>query len=296
MSARYPFSAGTGDARQRAPDGACDCHVHVYDGKTPAVVGAVFDPPPATIGDYRHVQQRIGTTRAVLVTPSTYGTNNAPMLAGLAQLGRHGRGIAVIDGRESAAHLADLHAQGVRGVRINLSLGTVHDAHAIGPLAERIAPLGWHLQLLMPPTQLARLAPLLSALPVDLVFDHFARLRPEDAHHHPAHALVLDRLAAGRAWIKLSGAYLVSDGVDGQDAALPALARTFLDTAPDRVIWGSDWPHASASAGRHCMPDDARLFDQLARWTPDDTTWQAVLVHNPARLYGFEPAPATPTP
>lgn len=287
----FPFSAGVDPAGIALPAGACDCHIHVYDSRYPAVPGAVLQPPDASIADYLRVQARMGTSRAVLVTPSTYGIDNAPMLDGLAQLGAQGRGVAVIDGGESDAELARLHAAGVRGVRLNLSLGRAIPPEAIGRIAARIAPLGWHLQLLMPLAQLPQLAPLLRRLPVELVFDHFARLAPEQRHTHPAHALVLELLSAGRAWIKLSGGYLVSPMRSVEDPALDALARSFIEAAPTRVVWGSDWPHATASAGRQPMPDDARQVERLAQWAGDAATLRAVLVDNPQRLYGFEPLP-----
>ena len=292
MAVRYPFSAGDGVADVALPPGACDCHLHVYDAHVPAAPGATLHPPDASVDDYRRIQSRMGTSRAVLVTPSTYGTDNTPMLAGLAQLGAEGRGVAVLSGDEDDAHLRQLHAAGVRGARVNLSLGVVNDAGSIARIAGRIAPLGWHLQLLMPADPLVALAPVLRGLPVDLVFDHFGRITPAQCGTHPAHALLLELLAAGRAWVKLSGGYLVSPQASVEDPALDALARSFLDAAPDRVVWGSDWPHATASAGRQPMPDDARQVERLAQWAGDAQRLRQVLVLNPQRLYGFAPPPS----
>lgn len=288
LSAPFAFSAGCGSARTPLPAQACDAHIHVYDSRFKAVAGASLHPPDATIEDYRLVQQRMGTERAVLVTPSTYGADNRPMLAGLAQLGSQGRGVAVITGDEPAAELQTLHQLGVRGVRINLSLGVLHQPGDIEKIARRIAPMGWHLQLLMPLEQLAALAERLRALPVELVFDHFGRVTPDLCGRHPAHALLLELLEARRAWVKLSGGYLVSPDHDTDDPQLLPLARSFINAAPDRVIWGSDWPHATASAGRHPMPDDAAQIDALARWAGDAQQRQHILVHNPQKLYGFD--------
>lgn len=228
------------------------------------------------------------TERAVLVTPSTYGADNRPMLAGLAQMGKQGRGVAVITGDEPAVELQSLHTQGVRGVRINLSLGVLHELSDIEKVAHRIAPLGWHLQLLMPLDQLTGLAERLHALPVELVFDHFGRVSPELCGQHPAHALLLALLRSRRAWIKLSGGYLVSATGCSEDPQLLPLARSFIDAAPDRVLWGSDWPHATASAGRHPMPDDAAQIDALARWAGDAHQLHQILVDNPQKLYDFD--------
>lgn len=293
VSGAVPFSAGTGAPGSPPPAGACDCHIHVYDGRYPAAAGARLLPPDASTADYRRWQRRIGTARAVLVTPSTYGADNRPMLDGLAALGEAARGVAVIDGTESDGELARLHQLGVRGVRLNLSLGVTGTADAIEPLARRIADLGWHLQLLMAPDLLATLGAVLRRLPVPLVFDHFGRIAPAQAGQHPAHALLLGLLAEGRAWVKLSGGYLVSPRHSTDDPALIALARGYLAAAPERVLWGSDWPHATATAGQHPIPDDARQLDRLADWTEHDLARrQRVLVDNPCALYGFAlPAP-----
>lgn len=286
-----PFSAGSQAPCARLPAGACDAHIHFYDQRFAAVPGARLLPPDASVQDYRQLQRRTGLRRAVVVTPSTYGSDNRPMLQALQALGNEARGVAVIDGSESAGALARMQAQGVRGVRLNLSLGVGTSADMLAPLAERLAPLGWHLQLLMAPDVLCAQAELLARLPVPLVFDHFARLSPADAGTHPAHGVVLQLLRAGKAWIKLSGGYIVSPGKSTDDPALDALARSFLAAAPRQVVWGSDWPHASASAGVQPMPDDARQLDRLAHWTADDALLQQVLVDNPARLYGFPSSP-----
>lgn len=285
-----PFSAGTQPPCVRLPEGACDAHIHIYDQRFAAVPGARLLPPDASVHDYRRLQQRTGLRRAVVVTPSTYGTDNRPMLQALHALGGDARGVAVIDGSESTAVLAQMHAQGVRGVRLNLSLGVGASADMLVPLAERIAQLGWHLQLLMAPDALCAHADVLAGLPVPIVFDHFARLSPADAGTHLAHQVVLQMLQSGRAWIKLSGGYIVSPRKSTDDPALDELARSFLEAAPQQVVWGSDWPHATASAGVQPMPDDARQLDRLAHWTADEALLQRVLVDNPARLYGFPPS------
>lgn len=287
MSMLSPFSAGTDSANTPLPAGACDCHIHVYDASTPAVAGASLHPPAASIADYKHVQQRMGTRRAVVVTPSTYGTNNQPMLAGLAQLGEDGRGVAVLTGNETIDELRALHALGVRGARINLSLGVQHQTSDIDKVAQCIAPMGWHLQLLMPLDTLAPLASLLRSLPVDVVFDHFGRIPPNLCGQHPAHELLLALLHERRAWIKLSGGYLVSPTGSSDDPQLQPLARSFIHAASDRVIWGSDWPHATASAGRQPMPNDAAQVNALARWAGDAHQLKQILVTNPEQLYGF---------
>ena len=287
MSDPYPFSAGTTVAITPLPEDTCDCHIHVYDGCTPAASGVSLHPPEASIADYRRVQKRMRMHRAVVVTPSTYGADNSPMLAALAQLGNAGRGVAVITGDEDMDDLRRLHEQGVRGVRINLSMGVLHRISDIEKVARRIAPLGWHLQLLMPLDQLVNLAGMLRSIPVELVFDHFGSVTPDLCGQHPAHALLLDLMLEKRAWVKLSGGYLVSPLGRSDDPQLLPLARSFIDAAADRVIWGSDWPHATASAGRQHMPDDAAQVDALAHWAGDAERLREILVTNPEKLYGF---------
>jgi predicted TIM-barrel fold metal-dependent hydrolase len=282
-----PYSAGLQPPSAFVPPGACDCHLHVYDSLFPTAPGARLLPPDASISDYRLLQKRIGTRRAVLVTPSTYGTDNRVMLQALAVLGSEGRGVAVIDGSENDEQLEAFHAQGVRGVRLNLSLGVAGSVELLEPLAHRIADLSWHLQLLMSPDVLATLGDTLRRLPVELVFDHFGRIAPTQSGTHPAHALVLALLREGRAWVKLSGGYVVSPQSSTDDPALAPLARSYLDASPGRVVWGSDWPHATASAGLHPMPDDARQMDRLADWTGDADLFHRVLVDNPGALYDF---------
>lgn len=283
-----PFSAGHGRTPVDVPPGACDCHVHLYDSRYPPAAGATLTPPDASARDYRQLQQHTGTERVVFVTPSTYGTDNRPLRDALAAFGAQARGVAVIDENTGDGELRSLHDCGVRGIRLNLSLGVVNTAAQIAPLAKRIAPLGWHLQLLAPVDVLAQLAGVLEDLPVPIVFDHFGRLAPSMAGRHAAHALILRLLASGRAWIKLSGNYIVSEEGPPHFADVAPLAQSFLHAAPERVLWGSDWPHASASAGHQPMPDDAQQMALLAGWTTTAAALRRVLVDNPAALYGFD--------
>jgi predicted TIM-barrel fold metal-dependent hydrolase len=284
--AAVPFSTGTERPRTSVPERACDCHVHVYDAAIPPAEGARLNPPPASVDDYRRLQSRIGTSRVVLVTPSTYGTDNRAMLAGVRAFGEDARGVAVIAGGEPDAELQRLHAAGVRGIRMNLSLGGGPGLAQLPAIAARIAPLGWHVQLLMAADLLATQGDMLARLPVPLVFDHLGRI-PPTLPRHEAHAVLLQLLAQGRAWVKLSGGYLVSSQKSVEDPALDALARNYIDAAPERVVWGSDWPHATASAGLQPMPDDARQVDRLAEWAGSEANLHRILVTNPERLYGF---------
>lgn len=281
------YTAGSQAPAACIPADACDCHLHVYDCRFPSAAGAVLLPPDASVAQYRALRRRLGTQRAVFVTPSTYGTDNRLLLLALREMGEKARGVAVVDGSESDEALMGLHQAGVRGIRLNLSLGVSGSLQDLPRLAQRAAALGWHVQLLMPADLLASCGDLLRGLPVQLVFDHMARLSPAQVFRHPAHALVLDLLRKGKAWVKLSGGYIVSPSGSVEDPGLDALARSFIETRPDRVVWGSDWPHATASAGRQPMPDDARQLDRLSDWAGDTRTFHRILVDNPCELYQF---------
>lgn len=209
------------------------------------------------------------------------------MLAALARLGSTARGIAVVHPDISDAELARLDQMGVRGIRFNFARsGAAAAVDMMEPLAHRIHELGWHLQLLMPPDQLAQLGNLLQRLPTPIVFDHLGRLPAANGTAHPAFAVLLDLLDRGRAWVKLSGAYLITQsGAPYQDVG--NLGKALVMAAPERMVWGSDWPHVVASAGEKPMPDDAVLLDLLLDWAPAADTRKKILVDNPARLYGF---------
>ena len=279
--------------RIAVPANACDCHMHLYDSRFAAVRGARLVPPDATLEQYRALQARLGTERTVCVTPSTYGFDNRCMLEAIAGLGasrKLARGVAVLDESVTDAELARLHAAGVRGVRFNLSLGVSSSAASLLPVAERIAPLGWHVQLILQPEGLLGLAPALRRLPVRVVLDHLGKIAPSQ-QGGAAHRLILELLAEDRAWVKLSGAYLVTEGASPGHEDVASLARSYIECAPHRLVWGSNWPHATASAGHHAWPDDAASLDQLAAWCGDESTFRQVLVDNPACLYDFGPAP-----
>ena len=269
----------------RAPPLAADCHIHVYDSRFPTAPNAILLPPDAHIDSYLIVQRRLGTARTVLVQPSTYGTDNRCMLQALARMGAAARGVAVVDVEVTVAELRRLAAAGVRGIRFNFAMaGAGANIELLEPLSARIADLGWHVQLNIKGEQIVQLEPLLSRLPAPIVFDHLARIPPETGIDHPAFAVVQRLLQRGRGWVKLSGAYLESKIGPPSYADVGAIARAFIKAAPQRLVWGSDWPHPSVHAA---WPDDAVLFDALCAWAPDDEQRRQILVANPEALYGF---------
>lgn len=283
-----PHSSGTRKPRIAALDGACDAHIHVYDRRF-ALHGspdAMLDN--ATADDYRLLQQRTGTQRTVIVQPRVHGTDNSVTLAAIQALGaERTRGVAVVRPEVSDAGLQHLHAGGIRGIRFTLYTATnaTTDFSMVEPLANRVHALGWHVQLHWSADQIAAHSTLLERLPCTVVFDHLARLPQPDGLSHPAHGVVSRLLDNGRTWIKLSGAYLDSTlGAEGGYADTVEIARAWARQAPERIVWGSDWPHPTE---RTAKPDDAQLFDLLGEWVPDEAARRRVLVDNPARLYDF---------
>jgi predicted TIM-barrel fold metal-dependent hydrolase len=282
-----PNSSGKWAPRLTAPPGACDSHIHIYDPRFPASLPANRLTRNATVADYRMLQKRLGTSRTVVVQPAAYGFDNAVTLDAIAQLGiANARAVAVIQPSITDAELREMDRLGVRGVRF-----TQHDPKTavttremIEPVAARIADLGWHVQLHVRGDQLAEMAEMIARLPCTIVVDHLARIPPAQGINHPAFELAKRLLDSGRAWVKLSGAYLDSRSGPPGYIDVRAIARALIRYAPDRCVWGSDWPHPTETETK---PDDAALLDLLAEWSTNDDTRQRILVENPAILYAF---------
>ncbi len=283
-----PHSAGLARPARRLPALACDSHMHIFDPRFAPSPHWTRRPPDAPVAVYRQLQQRLGTTRAVVVTPSTYGTDNACTLDALAQLGDSARGVAVVDQHVTRQELAHLHAQHVCGLRVNFvspqSWGTT-TPDMLTTLAAKVAAFGWHIQVFMHPEQVVELAPVLETLPVPLVVDHLGRIDPQQGTASPAFTVLRRLLDQGNTWVKLSGAYMRSQVGGPTYADTVPLAQALVRAAPDRLVWGSDWPHTTETPG---TVDDAALVDTLQAWCDGDmAAMDRILVDNPARLYGF---------
>lgn len=274
------------------PAGAVDCHHHIYDPRFPpsphwdAVKSLPADAPVAA---YRQLRRRLGIARSVVVQPSTYGIDNRCLVDALHTLGDSARGIAVVDTDVTDAELARLHQAGVRGVRVNFLFAQtwgVTTPAFLRRIAARVAPLGWHVQVLMNGTQIGEQEAMLAALPVPVVFDHLGRIPQPGGVEHPGCKALQRLLGTGRAWVKLSGLYADSKVGASTYADSGAVARAYLRSAPERVVWGSDWPHPTE---KH-KPDDALMLDLVAAWAGDDRLFERILVDNPEALYGFRAA------
>jgi D-galactarolactone isomerase len=277
------WSAGTETPALKAPPNATDCHHHVYDAKYPADPTAVLHPGDAFVEDYRALQKRIGTTRSVIVQPSTYGTDNRCTLDALAALGKKSRAVAVVNDSVTDAELRRFDGLGVRGIRFNFTQAGATTPEMVEPLAKRIAPMGWHIQVNVPAARLVELMPIFARVPTPVVFDHLAHIPQPDGVQHPLFSQVCALLDRGHAWVKLSGAYGDSKIGPPTYADTSAVARAYVKRAPERLVWGSDWPHPTERE----KPDDAVLFDLLKDWAPDERVRHRILVENPQTLYGF---------
>jgi 2-pyrone-4,6-dicarboxylate lactonase len=278
------------------PPASCDCHVHVIGPKRrfPLPAQRRYTPMDASVGQLAVMLKRLGMARVVIVQPSFYGFDNACTLDGIAQL-ENARGIAVLPPQTPEKELNALHDQGIRGLRVNIASSGNAPAEAIkaeiAAAAKLCEPHGWHVQLFVNSSAIEPLAPLLRTLPVDSVFDHFGLIAPGSGNG--ALRALQGLLESGKSWVKISGAYRISD--DPNDARIDPLARALCKANPERIVWGSDWPHTPRhdmlKAGEEETPfqdiDPRSLLDLLPRWLQDDALVERVLVINPAKLYGF---------
>lgn len=283
------------------PPGACDCHVHIIGDpkRFPMDAGRVYTPPPAPVDRLLHMHGELDLKRVVLVQPSFYGFDNSALLDAMKQLGHRARGVAVVGEQATDATLRAMANAGVRGLRINLeTAGEFDPAVAARKLEIAIAqcqPRHWHIQLYTRPTVIAALADTLAKSPVPLVFDHFAGAQAADGLSQPGFDAVLALVRSGKAYVKISAPYRASKKVpDYGDIAPFAAALTAAN--PDRVLWGSDWPHTDSTRipGRAATDEtpflsinDGWILNQLPLWVPDAEVRQKILTANPAHLYGF---------
>lgn len=276
------WSAGTQRPQTAIPADACDCHHHIYDSRYAWAPEARLKPGDGTVADYRLFQQRIGTTRNVIVQPSSYGIDNRLLLESLPLFQGRARGVAVVNTGVTDAQLREMHAAGVRGIRFNLAPPGTTTLEMVRPLAARVVSLGWHVQVNAPIDYLLQTKDTWADLPCPVVFDHMAHI---SAVGQPMFAVLRDLLQRGRAYVKLSGFYVeTKSGAPGYDDTV-AVARVLAAEAPERCVWGSDWPHPTEQTKG--VPDDAALVDALARAVPSSAARQKIFVDTPARLYDF---------
>ena len=283
------------------PPHACDCHTHIHGDveKFPFFPGRVYTPEPASPEEMAALHKALHIERVVIVTPSVYGTDNSASLFGIKARGATARGVAVIDDNTTEAQLDAMHADGFRGIRINLATDGINNPDVgrarFTAAVERMTARGWHVQLYTTPAMISAIKDLVLASPVHAVFDHFGGLEAAHGPAQPGFADLIAMLKSGKAYVKISGAYRSSTRApDYQDMA--PYARALIAANPDRIVWGTDWPHPDSAQveGRKATDiapfhqiDDGRLLNQLPVWAPDADVRKKILVDNPARLYGF---------
>jgi predicted TIM-barrel fold metal-dependent hydrolase len=283
------------------PAGACDCHMHIFGpvDRYPPAAKRVYTPTPATLSQWRAMAARLGLSRVVFVQPSAYGTDNRAMLDALREVGAAGRGIAVLDDGAPLSELEAMAKAGVRGIRLNVKTYGGSDAGALRrrvlQWAEWIGPLGWHIQIFADLPMVASIAELIRASPVPIVLDHMGGPVAALGPAQDGFGTLLDLLGAGRCWVKLSGAYRVSDREPGFSDSTP-LARALAEANPEQVVWGTDWPHIGSHAAAPASDappviyrdlDAGALLTLLAEAVGTGDLLRRTLVDNPARLYGF---------
>lgn len=269
------------------PPGACDCHAHVFGppSRYPYRPNRRYTPAAVGLDEYRRVLTTLGVRHAVVVQPDIYQDNQVTIDALVHAKGAW-RGIARWQGGMNDAEIARLHEYGFRGVRLD-GRGDGSGLRDLEAIADRIARFGWHVQIHLFARDLPRLAPRLGKLNVPVVLDHFARLDTTAGLQQDGFRALLDLMSGGRCWVKLSAPYRFDDPIPPYAGLFP-FARTLIAAAPDRLLWGSDWPHSSHAG---FMPNDGLLLDLLAMWAPDAAVQQAILRNNPAQLYGFTEPP-----
>ncbi|WP_346830796.1 amidohydrolase family protein [Pseudomonas abietaniphila] len=281
--AGFRYSSGENTSMLVPPAGSVDCHMHLYDDRYPAAPGATLLPPNASLEDYRHVQERLHVRRMVIVTPSTYGTDNRVMLNGLVNAKGDARGVAVVAGTITDKELQELHAAGVRGIRFNLSYGGAN-LDDLEKLAARVNELGWNVQVVAPGTQLTDLESRLAKLPSRLVIDHMGHVPQPEGVKSAAFAAITRLLNNQRTWVKLSGPYIRSRVGAPSYSDVGQVALALVKINPERMLWGSDWPHPTATENK---PNDAEILDLLYQWAPAEQDLTRILRDNPVSLYGF---------
>lgn len=270
------------------PPGACDAHCHVFGPahRFPFAEDRTYTPPDSGFEDLIALQETLGLECAVLVQASCHGTDNSAMVDALRRGGGRLAGVAMIDSSHTDEDLVEMHRAGVRGVRFNFvgHLGGSPDMGRLWQAVERVEPLGWHLDLHFDGADVAGWAGLLADLPTDFIIDHMARVDARLGVKQEPFEFLLQLLDENpRAWVKISGAErITSHGSPPYEDVVP-FARALIEMAPDRVLWGTDWPHPNV---RH-MPDDGDLVDLLADFAPDTRTRNRILVDNPRVLYEF---------
>lgn len=292
-----PYRDPHGPTAFTPPPYSCDAHCHIFGpgSRFPYSESRTYTPPDAPLEDFQVLQGRLGLSRAVFVQASCHGTDNRAMVDALLRGRGRYAGVAMIDETCTRHELDHLHAAGVRGIRFNFvaHLGGPPDLDRFWSTVDLIVPFGWHVVLHLDARDLSTYSPLLEAMPTPYVIDHMARVDATAGREQEPFQMLVALLAGdSRCWVKISGAErLTSSGTPPYDDVVP-YAQALIAAAPDRVLWGTDWPHPNVRS----MPDDGDLIDLLVDFAPDERLRNKILVENPEALYVFRDRPGDDRP
>lgn len=282
------------------PPGACDSHVHVFPDASAYSPSRSFTPPQASAQDLLRLQKKLMMDHVVIVNSTVYGPTIQPVLNAIRELGQHrARGVALFDASLTSPQLDSLHADGIRAIRVFLGLDANVDLNAavqnLKIAGAQVRGRPWHIQVYGKHSVLSALSKPLADLHAPLVIDHFCGIDAVQGLNQKGFSDVLSLVGSGKAYVKLSGAYYCSDMAPSYGDVAP-FARALIAANPERVLWGSDWPHPNSAPtptrkATELAPaqdiDDGLMLNQLAVWAPDSAVRKKILVDNPKRLYGF---------
>lgn len=268
------------------PPGSVDCHTHVFVDGYPMIPERGYNPPQSTVDDLLAMHAQLGIDRVVLTQPSVYGTDNSAILDAVDRIPDRARAVVAVAGDVTDGELEAIHARGARGIRLNLDNvgGMPVELDEVPGLVKRIAAFDWHVEFLFAGSELPGLLPLLRSLDAPVSIGHFAYMPAAEGVGYPPFQALLELVAEGNTWVKLSGPNRLGVGDLPPWPDVVPLAEALIAARPDRMLWATDWPHPNKFAAQ---PNDADLLEQLELWAPDEEMRRRILVDNPAALYGF---------
>ncbi len=282
------FDPNTRKPKTPPPPKSCDSQFHVFGSreKYPVRPGTVYEMPEATFAESRKMHKILGLERGVIVQPTVYGLDHKAVLDALAEGGKNYRGVGLINDTVSDAELQKLHDAGVRGARFNFSkaVNFAPSIEAFSHSIPRIQEMGWFAKLNLGVGDLIEYDSLFKKLKLNVLIDHMGRPDMSLGVKDPNALKVIELLKTGNWWIMISNGHKQSKTGFPWNDAIP-VARAYIEAAPDRVLWGSDWPHPLATEK---VPNDADLLELFYRYAPDEGERKKILVDNPGNLFGFE--------
>lgn len=267
------------------PDGVVDSHFHIFGDhkRFPYAKKRSYSPPECSVDSYIEMRDTLNLQRGIVVQPSIYGTDNSCLLDAIHKLGPDYRGVAIVKPSISEKELEKMTKKGVRGARLIQAIENGRLEEMI-PTAEKIRDFYWHIELYLKGEKLASFAPKIRKLNVDVVIDHIGHFPTSLGTYNSSFKVLLTLLETGKVWVKLSGPYRSSLNGPPYKDVIP-FAKAVIQAAPERIIWGTDWPHTNV---KPVMPNDADILDLMTDWAPDDKIREQIFIKNPEVLYGLK--------